>query len=119
MSLAQIVLDSVNAAKKSLGDLVITPTLKEITTTGFDRTTGTPTTTILSKTLSGVIDVWDALEVDGTLIRYDDIKFIAFPGADINQDDEITIGSVTYTVIKVRPIKAGSLTVLRIVQLRQ
>jgi hypothetical protein len=67
-----------------------------------------------------VIDEFRIDEVDGTLVRREDKKFI-MGGADTEpiMNDKIKIGSDQWEVLNVTPIKPGGVTVAYIIQARR
>lgn len=120
MSLTQRILDSVNKARVSLGDLVLTASITKTVNIGYDPDTLKPIQTTQTKEFQGFIAQWDEGEVDGTKVRSDDVKFYVFPtDVVITQNDPLNLLGIAYSVEKKSPVMVGSQVGLTMLQLRK
>jgi len=119
VSLSERVLSSVDRARTALGDLVITATVTK-TASVYDNDLLKVVNTTSTRTVQGFVSAWDYNEVDGSNVRVDDVKFYAFPSITvITHNDPVTVNGVSYVVVKVAPVMAGSRVALTQVQLRR
>jgi hypothetical protein len=119
MSLSSTVLHAIDRAQSSLGDLVITITLKS-TSTVFNNSTGKAEPTEVTKYLKASVDRWESDEVDGDLVRSDDVKLIDFSvSVPIDLSDSVEFNGVSYNLVKITPTYVGNHVGVRTLQLRR
>lgn len=119
MSLVAKISSGVAKAQTSLGDLVISLTVIAKLESVYDPLTSTVTVTDIEKTVDAVPIDWDDGEVDGALVKSSDLKFVVFsPAVPIDLTDIVEYNSGKYKIMNIKPIRVGSQTPVRILQLR-
>lgn len=120
MSNVSKIISAVETAKSRLGDLVIDVIYREPLITSYNPTTGSSESDILAYQIQAVQDSFDITEVDGSLVRWDDIKLLVFSNEiDVSIDGTIDLLGTNYSIINVVPVYAGNTLVLRMLQLRR
>jgi hypothetical protein len=120
MSNVQLIVSSVNTAKKNLGDLLLTFQLKKKTGSTYTNGKNSPTFAT-DMDIQGIYDKFEYNELESALVLITDTKLILFID-DKSQvpipGDIILDGEVQYQVIRPSPVYAGATVVLCIVQVR-
>lgn len=98
----------------------VATTWQESTTGTYDPATGDGGKTSTPIPLYGIIEVYNAIEVDGDAIRADDLKII-IAGLDNPPmpPDSITIGAVSYQVVSQSPVMPLGIAIMHVLQLRR
>lgn len=119
MSLVKLITDAVNQARVQLGDLIVATQLRRVAGT-YDKSTSKVIQTEKISTVNIAIIKFEFKEIDGTLVRTDDLKGLIFDtDQDVQDSDKLMFNGVEYEIIKTTPTYAGSTLVLLEVQLRK
>lgn len=120
MSLVSQIMDAVQQAKDSLGDLVVSVHIKHVENGAYDPITLTAAKVETTFDVDGFVGQWDELDRRDEEIRFDDVKFFVFPTSKtIGQGDTLDLGGFDYGIVRVSPVKAGNRTALTQLQLRK
>lgn len=119
MSLKEVIIDAVATAKQQLGDLIIDVVLRRVQSQ-YDPSVSKTVTTELTSTIQMAILKFEFKEIDGSLVKSDDMKGLIFNvDQDIKITDKVSFQNIEYDVIKLTPTYAGDTLVLIEVQLRK
>jgi hypothetical protein len=120
MNLATIVSNSIGKARMAMGSLITTATLLKSTTKTYDVLTGKKTQTTTSVKVDVVVDSFNVSELN-TNVLYSDLKVTVFkdPTFEMTLDDKMTIGTITYAILKITPSYVGNDVLVYTVQLRR
>lgn len=119
MGLKATTISAIEKLKIALGDLAIEVTLKKRVQDAY--VPGSPVTYAETSSIQkGVITKYKFSEIDGTMIRIEDIMIIMFPEKSTipEQNDVVLVGSKEYRVIGNDPTFVGSEIALNTVQAR-
>ena len=109
MSLKALTFSAIEKLKVALGDLAIDVVLRKRTQNSY--TPGQPVTySTVDHNIKAVITKYRYDEIDGTMIKAEDVLIIVFPpisGAVPLQNDLIVNGSVDYRIMANNPMYAG------------
>ena len=119
--LASTIYSAVLGAKGKLGSLVIQATLKTAGVASYNATSGVKSTTTTDKSIDVVVDKFAFNEIDGEQVKSSDVKLVMFNNDDTvpSLSDKVVLNGVTYDLINVNPVQAGSKVIIFMLQLRR
>lgn len=119
--LSSTIYSAVIGAKGKLGSLVIQATLKVAGVAAYNAASGVKSTTTTDKSIDVVVDKFAFNEVDGEQVKSSDVKLVMFNNDDTvpSLSDKVVLNGVTYDLINVNPVQAGSKVIIFILQLRR
>lgn len=119
--LTSTIYSAVLGAKGKLGSLIIQATLKTAGVASYDVTSGVKSTTSTDKLIDVVVDRFAFNEIDGEQVKSSDVKLVMFNNDDTvpSLSDKVILNGVTYDLINVSPIQAGSKVIIFMLQLRR
>lgn len=119
MSLVNTILKGVEQAQRSLGDLVIELQVTRKVEGAYNETTGTIIVTDTTLFVDAVPIDWEDGEVDGELVLQSDLKFIVFSqDTALDLTDIVNYNSGLYKIMNIKPVRVGTYSPVRILQLR-
>lgn len=123
MSMATVVNQAIQIAKKNLGDLVVAGTLKQNITNVYDPDTGGYVKTADETPIEMTVDKFNYMEMQAADFSQSDLKVIVFNtiGIDLNIStaDYITFNEIEYAVRSVNPVYVGNIVSVYEVALRK
>lgn len=121
MSIAGAIDQAIKVAKRNMGDLLVSMTLKVPGSTTYVG--GVKTTTYNDVTVEGVPDKFSYHEMQAEDFVQSDLKYVIFNNAagtlDPKTDCQLVIDGVAYQIRKVDPTKVGGFTVVFTLVLRK
>ena len=119
--LSSTIYSAVIGAKGKLGSLVIQATLKVANVPTYNAASGVKSTTSTDKSIDVVIDKFAFNEIDGEQVKSSDVKLVMFNNDDTvpSLSDKVVLNGVTYDLINVNPVQAGSKVIIFMLQLRR
>ena len=119
--LASTIYSAVLGAKGKLGSLVIQATLKTATVASYNAASGVKSTATTDKSIDVVVDKFAFNEIDGEQVKSSDVKLVMFNNDDTvpSLSDKVVMNGVTYDLINVSPVQAGSKVIIFMLQLRR
>lgn len=119
--LSSTIYSAVIGAKGKLGSLVIQATLKVANAPTYNAASGVKSTTSIDKSIDVVIDKFAFNEIDGEQVKSSDVKLVMFNNDDTvpSLSDKVVLNGVTYDLINVNPVQAGSKVIIFMLQLRR
>ena len=119
--LSSTIYSAVIGAKGKLGSLVIQATLKVAGVAAYNAASGVKSTTTTDKSIDVVVDKFAFNEVDGEQVKSSDVKLVMFNNDDAvpSLSDKVVLNGVTYDLINVNPVQAGSKVIIFMLQLRR
>lgn len=119
--LSSTIYSAVIGAKGKLGSLVIQATLKVAGVAAYNAATGVKSTTPTDKSIDVVVDKFAFNEIDGEQVKSSDVKLVMFNNDDMvpSLSDKVVLNGVTYDLINVSPVQAGSKVIIFMLQLRR
>ena len=119
--LASTIYSAVLGAKGKLGSLVIQATLKTVGVAAYNAASGVKSTTTTDKSIDVVVDKFAFNEIDGEQVKSSDVKLVMFNNDDTvpSLSDKVVMNGVTYDLINVNPVQAGSKVIIFMLQLRR
>lgn len=119
--LSSTIYSAVIGAKGKLGSLVIQATLKVANVPTYNAASGVKSTTSTDKSIEVVIDKFAFNEIDGEQVKNSDVKLVMFNNDDTvpSLSDKVVLNGVTYDLINVSPVQAGSKVIIFMLQLRR
>ena len=94
-------------------------TFTTISSDAFDPPTGSNQTTPTTYTAYGASFNYNKSEIDGTIIQKGDIRFVMDSTTEPNKGDTVTIDSIIYRVMSVKPTSPAGTAVIYEAQLRK
>lgn len=119
MSLTNTIIDAMRQARLAAGDLIIPITVRNITRT---YSNGVNTPTEVDSIAQGFVDKFTTDEIDGAMVRQDDMKVYLFNETNtvqVQTSDQLIIDGLILEVIKAIPQFVGPLKPLIMVQGRK
>ena len=119
--LASIIYSAVLGAKGKLGSLVIQATLKTAGVASYNAASGVKSIATTDKSIDVVVDKFAFNEIDGEQVKSSDVKLVMFNNDDMvpSLSDKVVLNGVTYDLISVNPVQAGSKVIIFMLQLRR
>ena len=120
--LASTIYSAVLGAKGKLGSLVIQATLKTAGVASYNAASGVKSTATTDKSIDVVVDKFAFNEIDGEQVKSSDVKLVMFNNDDDtvpSLSDRVVLNGVTYDLINVNPVQAGSKVIIFMLQLRR
>lgn len=119
--LASTIYSAVLGAKGKLGSLVIQATLKTAGVASYNAASGVKSITTTDKSIDVVVDKFAFNEIDGEQVKSSDVKLVMFNNDDTvpSLSDKVVLNGVTYDLISVNPVQAGSKVIIFMLQLRR
>ena len=119
--LASTIYSAVLGAKGKLGSLVIQATLKTATVASYNAASGVKSIATTDKSIDVVVDKFAFNEIDGEQVKSSDVKLVMFNNDDTvpSLSDKVVMNGVTYDLINVNPVQAGSKVIIFMLQLRR
>lgn len=119
--LASTIYSAVLGAKGKLGSLVIPATLKTTGVASYNAASGVKSTATTDKSIDVVVDKFAFNEIDGEQVKSSDVKLVMFNNDDTvpSLSDKVVMNGVTYDLINVNPVQAGSKVIIFMLQLRR
>lgn len=119
--LASTIYSAVLGAKGKLGSLVIQATLKTAGVASYNAASGVKSAATTDKSIDVVVDKFAFNEIDGEQVKSSDVKLVMFNNDDTvpSLSDKVVLNGVTYDLINVNPVQAGSKVIIFMLQLRR
>ena len=119
--LASTIYSAVLGAKGKLGSLVIQATLKTVGVASYNAASGVKSIATTDKSIDVVVDKFAFNEIDGEQVKSSDVKLVMFNNDDMvpSLSDKVVLNGVTYDLISVNPVQAGSKVIIFMLQLRR
>lgn len=120
MSNVSTIVKGIESAKKALGDLVFTTTLRKVGSSTYDSSTGKVTPAETLPTIEMSVTSFTFKEIDETNVRSDDLKGVIFTTSQvIDTEDVVVVGGIDYKIRAVQRHMAGNTLVAYEVHLRK